>query len=68
MARHNSGAHKYHGGKWMQHLHIKKGALTAKANRAHMGVQEFAHKHDKGSSVTAKESRLAEVFAKVRHK
>lgn len=52
---------------WMQHLHIKKGALTAKANKAGEGVQEFAHEHAKDKGRTGRQSRLALVFAKARH-
>jgi hypothetical protein len=52
-------------------LNIKKaikrpGALTAKAKAAGMGVQEFAHKHDKDPGLTGQQSRFAETLNKVR--
>jgi hypothetical protein len=52
-------------------LNIKKaikrpGALTAKANRAGMGTQAFAHKHDKDPGLTGEQARFAETLNKVR--
>lgn len=52
--------------KWMQSAVKHPGALTRKAKKAKMGVMEFAESHDTGGSKTAKQSRLAEVFAKAR--
>ena len=53
---------------WIQAAHIKKGALTKKANAAGEGVQKFAdeHKGDKGK--TGKQARLAIAFRGMRHK
>jgi hypothetical protein len=53
-------------GKWMQNAVKRPGALKRKAKRAGESTSEFAHKHDKGNSRTAKQSRLAEIFAKAR--
>ena len=54
--------------KFIQKMHLKKGALTAQAKAAGEGVQEFAqaHKHDKG--VTGKRARLAITFKKMAKK
>jgi hypothetical protein len=45
----------------------RPGALTAKAHAAGESVQEFAHHHDQGSSLTAEQSRFAEVARKWHH-
>jgi len=45
--------------KWIQKAIKRPGALKAKAKRAGMGVQAYAHAHSKGSSRTARQSRLA---------
>lgn len=39
----------------------RPGALTAKANRAHMGVQAFASKHYHDSGLTGEEARFAKI-------
>ena len=54
--------------KWMQKLHLKKGAFTAQARRAGKSVHAMAeaHKHDSGK--TGKRARLALVFSKTKHK
>lgn len=54
--------------KWIQKAHLKKGALTRQADRAHMGVQEFARKHASDSGTTGRRARLAMTFSKMRHK
>lgn len=48
---------------WIQQMHLKKGTLTKQANKAHMGVQAFAHEHASDPGVTGKRSRLAITFA-----
>lgn len=54
--------------KWIQKAVKHPGALTRKAHKAGQSVSEYAHKHDEGNSRTAKQARLAETFAKMRHK
>ena len=49
--------------KWIQQADIKKGALTAQAKHAKMGVQAFAKKHQHDAGVTGKRARLALTFA-----
>lgn len=53
---------------FMQNAVKRPGALRAKASVAGESTSEFAHEHDKGNSRTAKQSRLAEVFARFRPK
>ena len=54
--------------KWIQKMHLKKGALTASAKKADETPMQFAseHKHDKG--VTGKRARLALVFRGLKKK
>ena len=54
--------------KFIQKMHLKKGAFTAQAKAAGEGVQQFAqeHKHDKGT--TGKRARLAITFKKMARK
>ena len=52
-------------GNWIEKANIKEGALTKKANKAGMGVQEFASKHSGDSGKTGKQARLAQTFAKM---
>lgn len=51
---------------WMAGAVKRPGALREKAEEAGESISEFAHAHDKGNSRTAKQSRLAETFAKYR--
>ena len=61
--------------KWIQKAHLKKGAFTAQAKDAGMGVQSFASKviskakkkpeGEKGSTLL-KRALLAKTFAKMR--
>jgi len=53
--------------KWIQAAHLKKGALTQKAEHAGMGVQEFATAHEHDSGKTGKQARLAKTFKKMAH-
>jgi hypothetical protein len=48
---------------WIQGANIKKGAFTAKANAAGMGVQEYARKMQNAPGVTGRQARLALTFA-----
>ncbi len=56
---------------WMQKLHLKKGAFSAKAKRAGMSTTAYANKVTKkgshASAKTKKQAALAKVFAKARH-
>ena len=58
--------------KWIQKAHLKKGAFTAKAEKAGMGVQEYASKvisrHKKGEGgggKLLKQAVLAKTFSKM---
>ena len=51
--------------KWIQKAHLKKGALTRKAQAAGEGVQQYAHEHAHDKGKTGKQSRLAMTFAKM---
>jgi hypothetical protein len=51
--------------KWIQKANLKKGALTRKAIKAGLGVQQYARKHSGDSGVTGKQARLALTFAKM---
>jgi hypothetical protein len=42
----------------------RPGALTAKANRAHMGVQEFAKEHAHDSGLIGQQARFARIARK----
>ncbi len=53
---------------WMEKAVKRPGALKKKAKSAGMSTSKFASKNDKGNSRTAKQSRLAETFAKMRSK
>ena len=44
---------------FIQRMHMKKGALTEKANRAGETPMEFAQEHKHDSGETGSESRLA---------
>lgn len=52
--------------KWIQDAHLKRGAFTNQAKRAHMGVQEFAAhvmaNKSKFSPTTVKRASLARTF------
>lgn len=47
---------------WIEHMHMKKGALTKKANAAGKSPMAFAKAHKNDSGKTGKESRLATVL------
>lgn len=51
---------------WIDKAIKRPGALKKKAKASGMSTSGFARKHDKGNSRTAKQSRLAETFAKMR--
>lgn len=55
--------------RWIQKAHLKKGAFTAKARKAGMGVQAFAHKvianPDRYDDKTYRQARLAVQFKKM---
>lgn len=57
---------------FIQGMHLKKGAFTAKAEKAGMGVQEFAAhvlaNKGKYDSTTVKEAVLARTFKKISKK
>jgi hypothetical protein len=44
---------------WIEHMHMKKGALTKKATRAGQSPMEFASEHQADDSKTGKQARLA---------
>lgn len=50
--------------KWMQHLDLKKGALTRQAHREGESTQEFAQQHKHSPGKTGRRARLALVFKK----
>lgn len=58
--------------KWIQKAKLKKGAFTAQAKAAGMGVQTFAHKvlksGSKASATTKRRARLAITFHKMANK
>lgn len=45
----------------------RPGALTAKANAAGEGVQEFAHKHADDPGLTGQQARFAEIAKTWKH-
>jgi hypothetical protein len=51
--------------KWIQGAVKRPGALTAKAKKAGMGVQEYARKHAKDKGRTGQQARLARTFKKM---
>lgn len=55
------------GTKWMQDLHVKKGAMTAAAKREGVSNSKYEqeHKHDSGKA--GKRARLALVFKNSQH-
>jgi hypothetical protein len=53
---------------WIQGMHMKKGALTKKAEKAGESPMEFAHSHEHAKGKTGKEARLAVTFSHMRHK
>lgn len=58
--------------KWIQDAIKRPGALTAKAKKAGMGVQEFANKAtkegSKASTTTKRQANLAKTLNKIRKK
>jgi hypothetical protein len=56
---------------WMEKMHMKKGAFSAKAKKAGMSTAAYAAKETKSgshaSSKTKKQATLAKTFAKARH-
>ena len=56
--------------KWMQGLHLRKGAFTAKAKRAHMSTAKFTTKvlgkKSKASPRTKRQANLARTFSRAR--
>ena len=54
--------------KWMTTAVKRPGALMAKAKRAGMSVQAYAHKHKRESGVTGEEARFALNATKVAKK
>jgi len=53
---------------WIEHSGMQKGALTKKANKAGMGVQSFAKKHESSPGKLGKQSRLEETLSSLRRK
>lgn len=54
--------------KFIQKAIKRPGALTAKAKKAGMGVQEFARKHSGDKGLTGQQARFDLVLNKVRPK
>lgn len=48
--------------KWIEHMHMNKGALTKKANKAGKSPMAFANEHKGDSGKTGAQSRLAKVL------
>lgn len=48
--------------KWIEHMHMKKGALTKKANAAGQSPMGFAQQNQNAPGATGAESRLATVL------
>lgn len=55
------------GKKWMQDLHIKKGAMTAAAKREGVSNAEYEQEHKSDSGKAGKRARLALAFKKADH-
>lgn len=53
--------------KWMQDLHIKKGAMTEAAKREGVSNSEYEQEHKDDSGKAGKRARLALVFKKSKH-
>ena len=53
---------------WIQRAVRKPGAFTAKAKRADMSVQAYAHKMRSAPGRTGKQARLATTLAKISKK
>lgn len=53
---------------WIAGAVKRPGALRRKAAAAGQSTMGFARRHDTGNSQTAKQSRLAETFAKLRRR
>ena len=47
---------------WIEHMHMKKGALTKKASKAGKSPMAFANAHKGDSGKTGAQSRLAKVL------
>ena len=47
---------------WIEHMHMKKGALTKKANKAGQSPMEFASEHAGDSGSTGRQARLAQTL------
>ncbi len=45
--------------KWIQAMHMKKGAMTAQAKKAGMSPMAFAHEHEHDKGTTGRRARLA---------
>ena len=55
--------------KWIQAMHMNKGALTAQANRVGETPMEFASEHKDDSGVTGERARAALVLRRLaKHK
>lgn len=54
--------------KWIQGADIKKGAFTAKADRAGKSVHEYAEEKKGASGTLGKQARLALTFEGMSHK
>lgn len=48
---------------WIEHMHMKKGALTKKAKKSGESPMEFAAQHADDGGTTGKQSRLAQTLA-----
>jgi hypothetical protein len=54
--------------KWIQKIHMKKGALTASAKKAGESPMQFASEHKHDSGTTGKRARLALVLRGLKKK
>lgn len=52
--------------KWIQQANLKKGAFTAKAQKAGKSVQAYAKAKASAPGVLGKQARLARTFAKMK--
>lgn len=54
--------------KWIQKMHMKKGALTASAKKVGESPMKFASEHKHDSGTTGKRARLALVLRGLKKK